>query len=246
MWDEAAVAEVLVLAQAGLNRCEISRRTGVPRTTVRDWLCGKVPSRERRRRPPLDVREVSPDPYSYLLGVYLGDGCIVHVPRSYQLRVACDARYAGIVAEISAAMAAVMPGHSVRHRLRRTERCLTISSTSIDWPLLFPQHGPGRKHRRRIELVPWQAEITTAYPRQFVRGLLQTDGTRYVARQRRHGKVYCYPRYSFSNRSGDIRRLLIEHLELLEIRCRHANRWNIEIARREAVAALDDFVGPKR
>lgn len=98
----------------------------------------------------------------------------------------------------------------------------------------------------RRELVPWQAEITTAYPRQFVRGLLHTDGSRYVARQRSRGKLYCLPRYSFSNRSADIRRLFSEHMALLGIPARRASRWNIEIARREAVAALDEFVGPKR
>lgn len=246
MWDEATVADVLMRGQAGLNACEIARRTGVPRTTVRDWLCGRVPGRKGRKRSRADVLNVPQKSYSYLLGVYLGDGCIVRVPRSYQLRVACDAQYVGIIEEISAAIAAVMPRHSVTNRLRPAERCLTISCTSVDWPLLFPQHGPGRKHRRRIELEAWQSGITAAYPRQFIRGLIHTDGARYIARQRKNGKTYCYPRYSFSNRSADIQRLLIEHLTLLGIRCRTANRWNVEIARREAVAALDEFVGPKR
>lgn len=61
MWDEATVANALRLHEAGMNACEISRRTGLPRATVRDWLGGKVPA--RRRRPFVDVGEVPPDSY---------------------------------------------------------------------------------------------------------------------------------------------------------------------------------------
>jgi len=32
---------VLALLRAGLNDCEISRRTGIPRATVRDWRHGR-------------------------------------------------------------------------------------------------------------------------------------------------------------------------------------------------------------
>ena len=33
---------------------------------------------------------------------------------------------------------------------------LVAKSTSKHWPCLFPQHGPGRKHTRKIELEQWQ------------------------------------------------------------------------------------------
>jgi hypothetical protein len=50
----------------------------------------------------------------------------------------------------------------------------------------------------------------------------------------------------FTNRSDDIKAILCEHLDLLGIAWRRASDRNISIARREAVAALDEFVGPKR
>jgi hypothetical protein len=50
----------------------------------------------------------------------------------------------------------------------------------------------------------------------------------------------------FTNRSDDIKALLREHLDLLDIAWRRASDRNIAISRREAVAALDEFVGPKR
>ena len=45
-------------------------------------------------------------------------------------------------------------------------------------PCLFPQHGPGRKHERPIGLAGWQQEIVAAYPWDFLRGLLHSDGAR--------------------------------------------------------------------
>jgi hypothetical protein len=61
----------------------------------------------------------------------------------------------------------------------------------------------------------------------------------------RRGRSYAHPRCSFSNRSDDIKAVLCEHLDLLGIAWRRASDVNISIARREAVAALDAFVGPK-
>ena len=46
--------------------------------------------------------------------------------------------------------------------------------------------------------------------------------------------------------SADIKTIFCEHLDLLGIAWRRASHRNISIARREAVALLDEFVGPKR
>jgi hypothetical protein len=58
-------------------------------------------------------------------------------------------------------------------------------------------------------------------------------------------KRYTYPRYQFSNESADIKRIFTDALDQLGIAWRVMNRKTISIARREAVAALDEFVGPK-
>ena len=61
MHDRETVAEVLRLVrQAGLNHCEVSRRTGVPRPTVRDWANGKLPH-SFQRKPVLYGRPTGPD-----------------------------------------------------------------------------------------------------------------------------------------------------------------------------------------
>jgi hypothetical protein len=89
--------------------------------------------------------------------------------------------------------------------------CTDIKSTSKHWLCLFPQHGPGRKHRRKIELEPWQERIVAEYPGDFARGLFHSDGSRAMNRVRpplKNGdRWYEYPRYFFVNHSVGIHRL---------------------------------------
>ena len=51
--------------------------------------------------------------YSYLLGMYLGDGHLVRFPRAWCLRIALDSRYPGIVRECVEAVRAVLPANAV-------------------------------------------------------------------------------------------------------------------------------------
>jgi hypothetical protein len=124
-----------------------------------------------------------------------------------------------------------------------------IWSFRKDWPNLFPQHGPGKKHERKIELVDWQLEITHRYTRKFIR-LIHSDGSRCINRfsvKLPSGRVgrYACPRYFFTNYSADIRRIFCDHCDLLGIRWSQSNSRNISISRRDSVALLDAFVGPK-
>jgi len=117
------------------------------------------------------------------------------------------------------------------------------------WPCLFPQHGPGPKHRRRIELAGWQQEIVARHPGRLLRGLFHSDGCRIVNWATRpvagRTKRYEYPRYMFSNESADIMRICQEALDLLGITWRMPRRNALSVARRPAVLALDQHVGPK-
>ena len=60
------------------------------------------------------------------------------------------------------------------------------------------------------------------------------------------GKTYAYPRYQFSNRSADIKRIFCDACDAIGVRWRRMNQWNISVARRESVERLDAFIGPKR
>jgi hypothetical protein len=56
--------------------------------------------------------------------------------------------------------------------------CVEIGAYWKHWPCLFPQHGPGPKHERRIDLVPWQADIVRIHAAPLLRGLIHSDGYR--------------------------------------------------------------------
>ena len=56
---------------------------------------------------------------------------------------------------------------------------------------------------------------------------------------------YAYPRYFFTNMSGDIRDLFCRTCETLGIRWTQSNHRNISVSHRRSVAVLDAFVGPK-
>ena len=127
----------------------------------------------------------------------------------------------------------------------RTLDMFDLISYSQHWPHLFPQHGPGVKHNRRIALEPWQQRIVDRYPGRLLRGLIHSDGCRVTNRIRHPKKTYAYPRYFFSNKSLDIQRIFCEACDQLEVAWRQDGPWNISVARREAVAILDRHVGPK-
>jgi hypothetical protein len=54
-----------------------------------------------------------------------------------------------------------------------------------------------------------------------------------------------YLRYMFTNASADIRSIFCDACDQLGIYWSHPSERNISIARRESVALLDTFVGPK-
>jgi CheY-like chemotaxis protein len=171
---------VMALAAAGLNNCEIARRTGIPRGTVSDWRLGRRPHLDRThgtctvcRGEPSALPQA---PYTYLLGLFLGDGCLAAHPRGvYKLRVSCASRYPELIRLCELAMTRVLP-----NRVGRVEEegCTEVYSYSKHWVCLFPQHGPGRKHERRIELAGWQQDLVDLDPRPLLRGLLHSDGCR--------------------------------------------------------------------
>jgi hypothetical protein len=187
-----------------------------------------------------------PSSYVYLLGMYLGDGCLSrHRCGVFRLRVVLDSRYPGIVAECAAAMQDLLPGNRPGIQPKQDENAREVWICSKQLPCLFPQHGMGKKHDRVIQLTDWQRRAVERHPRMLLRGLIHSDGCRAVNTIRHLQKTYAYPRYTFSNRSDDIRQIFCDACDLLDIEWRVMNAFNISVARRASVARLDEFIGPK-
>jgi hypothetical protein len=247
------VRAVFELKADGWSDREISRSTGIPVNTIRTWRNGRVPDYARPSIPAkvdpaddlarFDRFAVAQKPYAYLLGMYLGDGCITPNGSSWSLRITLDEIYPGIIDECCCAIEAIRGRRPVP--THRREACVEVQSTWRPWIILFPQHGPGRKHLRDIRLEAWQQQIVAAQPGLFLRGLIHTDGWRGLNRVHAKGKDYAYPRYQFSNRSDDIRKLFTDTCELLGVQWRQWTRYHVSVAQRESVAFLDTFVGPK-
>jgi hypothetical protein len=188
--------------------------------------------------------------YSYLLGLYLGDGCISAHPRGvYKLRIVLDIRYPNIIHECRVAMASMKPAGLMVPGTVAKEGCLEIYALWKHWPCLFPQHGPGKKHERKIVLAEWQNKIVEKHPQVFLRGLIHSDGWRGTNKVTRTvggvRKVYLYPRYQFVNYSSDIRHIFCWACDIYGIEWKQM-KWNaISIARRSDVQKLDAVIGQK-
>ncbi len=250
------VLAVLGLQAAGWSDREVSRATGVPVNTIRGWRNKRLPRRieqmlrDEPRCPqcddePHDFEALPKTLYAYLLGLYLGDGWIARNGKSWTLSFALDSSYPGIIEECSRTLEELCGRRAHVRPYPRGQQCVVVSCTSRSWPCLIPQHGPGRKHHRRIELVPWQQKIVDSEPGAFLRGLIHTDGWRGVNRVHTKGRDYAYPRYQFSNRSDDCRRLFTRACDKLGVEWRPWTRYHISVAKRRSVALLDAFVGPK-
>ena len=235
----------------GIPFGEVCRRLGLSRGTVGHWFHGER-ARRRAADPPAPSRCARCEPsvpilqdqaaYSYLLGLYLGDGHLVTAAKVPVLRIYCADSWPGLIEQCEKAMLAVLAA-----RVQRVQKqgCVGVQSYSRHWPCLFPQHGPGRKHEHPIFLADWQQPIIDAHDGPFVRGLFHSDGCRVTNRIRRREKTYTYPRYHFSNESADIMGLCQGSLDRLGIGWRMCRPNLLSVARREAVAELDRHVGPK-
>lgn len=249
-YDIASYRAVMALLETGLSDYKIADQTGVKRSTVRNWRLARHPPLTVQRHELATTWSVQDEAaYCYLLGAYLGDGTVC-VQRGVWLQIVNDRRYPDISNEILAAMA-----ETFRGRIPRVHPSSVGESDvlCINHPAVlkaFPQHGPGRKHLRPIVLADWQLELTHTHPDSLLRGLIHSDGCRVVNRFRTKlpsGRVaeYSYVRYFFTNHSADIRRIFIEHCELLGIRVTQSNHRNLTVSHRNSVAILEAIVGPK-
>lgn len=247
MHSPAAREHALQLVHSGLNDCEVSRRTGISRTTIRDWRRPRYQPRDSQRvicpRCGRSARTMTfaPGDYAELLGLYLGDGYLVRTPRTWRFRLYLDSKHVEIVEQSMALLKACFGRNFVTPVYRHGGTMTILSLYSSHLPCLFPQHGPGKKHERPIVLETWQEEAVAEAPWRFLRGCIRSDGCSYINRT----GSYEYLSYEFFNCSVDILDLFCRTCDLVGVEYRrYAKR--ARIYRRPSVALMEANVGVKR
>ncbi|MFE2524931.1 transcriptional regulator [Streptomyces sp. NPDC059382] len=252
MYDIATRMRVLDLLAGDRSVNSVSKETGISRAAIRAWQSRPQPRPRLLHHATPCQGPADQAAYAYLLGLYLGDGCISPHPRGGQyLRMACADAWPGLIALCRAAITAVRPGEKVS--VQQKQGCVAVTAYGHHWACLFPQHGHGKKHERRIALEGWQREIVDAHPWEFLRGLIHSDGCRITNWTTRIvggvSKRYEYPRYFFTNTSDDIRRLCTETMTRVGVRwtvlARGGDPLNVSVARKDSVALMDAHIGPK-
>lgn len=183
MHPRRTVDRALRLSSRGLLDREVAQLVGVPAGTIWHWRRGDSRNESDPKRkgaegcprcgpPVLDFRASS-----YLLGLYLGDGHITFGTKGIAvLWIYCADAWPGLLDEARTTVSAVMPTSAVYVAAR--DGCTAVKSCAKHWPCLFPQHGSGMKHERKIELEGWQEEIVAEHTQEFLRGLIHSDGCR--------------------------------------------------------------------
>jgi len=218
------------LVETGATDSEVARRLAVNRSPVRSWR------REGWRQPLVRNTCFRRDPEA---------SAAPDLRRGVEvLRIACCDDHPRLIDECAASMRAVRPGPVSRGPVPGLP---VRGGYGKHWSCVFPQHGAGRRHERQIALAPWQQEIVDEHPGPLLRGLFHSDGCRVqkwaigADGQRYEG----YPRTLFSNASEDIIGICCAALDQLGIAWTRPRRDTVSVARRAAVAVLDEHVGPK-
>ncbi len=228
VYNDEEKNQVYKLAEEGMNKSDISRRLNIPRGTLKHWL------NPRPRKTNIPRNSYSPiidfdhylnssekrAAYSFTLAVYLCDGCISEYKtfRAPSMRLTNDSKYPKNTEEWIQKLKTVLPNNSVSMFKKKCSNCYVVSTYSKKLIDLFPQHGSGRKHNRKLLFADWQIKIIREFPEEFIRGCIQSDGCIYF--QKVSGKVY--KRYSFCNMSEDIIDLVLMSLSFVGIM---KNKW---------------------
>ncbi|MFY9773477.1 MAG: transposase, partial [Trebonia sp.] len=116
MYSSEVRVRALSWIENGFALRVISRSTGISRATLRDWRDHPEKDGSRASCPRCADDPTLPEPgadYAYLLGLYLGDGCISlagdPAKRVWKLRVMCCDSWPGLIQECARAMRVVRP-----------------------------------------------------------------------------------------------------------------------------------------
>ena len=241
-YTEEIKQSVLKDFKNGVNKSTLSNKYNIPRGTIKYWIDNRDTifiSKTSDKDISLIIEEIknNKELYNYILGLYLGDGCISPQKMSYKLRITQDNKYPNSVNEIKNLLNSFFKNNVF---VCIPKGCTVIAIYDKNLPLYFPQHGVGKKHDREIILSDYQRE-NIDYP-NLLKGLWVSDGSYYLASSK-------YEAYNFTNKSTDIISLFEECLTFCEVNYRKRIKkngvWIIEITKKSEVQKMKELVGFK-
>jgi hypothetical protein len=160
--------------------------------------------------------------------------------RTERLRVSLDAKYPAVVGEAEALLRRCFSGNRVGRQVLDGGATVVLCVYNRHLSCVLPQHAPGKKHEREIQLEPWQLAALDAAPWAFLRGCIRSDGCTFINRTGR----YTYLSYEFRNLSAGILGAFADTCETVGL---HPRRYRdrVRLCRRDDVALLLQHVGTK-
>lgn len=229
---------VLALNKEGFNNCQISRLTKIPRSTIKGWITDPNKNTKKHKKNSLiSYDEEFKKIYSYVLGLYLGDGYINKMSRTYRMRITLDIKYTNLNLYARDNIQKLFPKNKVSI-MKGQGNCVIINVYNNLIPELFPHLGKGKKYKRKIELKEWQKEIINEAC--FLQGLFHSDGCFFTAKVNK----YEYKRFEFKNCSTDLHLFFRECCDKLNIKYTIRNLYTT-IAKKEDVTKIFKTIGSK-
>ena len=228
--------------EKGLNKTEISKLTNVSRSTIREWLNNPKPIKQSFNPKNYILENGLEINYSYLLGLYLGDGYIDEMPRTWRLRIFLSDKYEKLNEFVVTQLKKLFPENVINPHPHPKHNMITIYVYSNNIPLFFPQIGKGMKHKRKIKLMEWQEDIIV--PKFLIMGLFHSDGSYYIRKNNGNGNKY--PAYDFRNESDDLHKIFKKYCEVLGINSIFSTKpKNAHVYKRDDVKKLVEIIGTK-
>lgn len=186
MRPQSDVDRALSLVSRGHTPTEVARIALIPRETVREWSYGRSLRQKRSAGSSCSydqhVSELEYTAYGYLLGIYLGDGCISERPRGVsKLRLTLGSMYPQIIDGSAAAIEAVS-GRRANVLQRRDGRCVEVSAYWKHWCCVFLSMA-----RAESVCVRSRSPIGSARSSWRIRGHCSAAGAQRRLQDRRDG-----------------------------------------------------------
>lgn len=187
----------------------------------------------------LDFVAKNPKDYSYLFGLYLGDGCVEYVKGNFHvLSIHQDAKYVNLINKHKESIINLF-GKPPYILNRGNMVVIRVGGSHVRF--LFPKFGVGMKHLNNITLP--KILLDNIDYLSLMKGLFQADGSYYYDKS---NKRYFF---NFTNKSVDIVEIFKFCLEKLSIGYTTFKRkdsiFTISIRRNSEVSKMLNLVGTK-